>query len=112
MKKLLFGLPLLLLAAPVRAEALTWKEFWEPFQESYHYGHSHGSPHWQDWHYDHHHPRRPHYGPYRKRCEVTITKKYWVPGHYLGHGNTWIPGYWEKRDVIEWERCRRRVRPL
>ena len=111
MKKLLFGLPLLLLAAPVRAEALTWKEFWEPFQESYHYGHSHGSPHWQDWHYDHHH-RHPHYGPHRKRCEVTITKKYWGPGHYLGHGNTWIPGYWEKRDVIEWERCRRRVRPL
>ena len=110
MKRLLLGLPLLLLAAPVRAEALTWKEFWEPFAESYHHGHSHGSPHWQDWHYDHHHPRRPHYGPYRRRCEVTITKKYWIPGHYLGRSNTWIPGYYEHRDVIEWERCR--VRPL
>ena len=102
MKKLLFGLPLLLLAAPVRAEALTWKEFWEPFQESYHYGHAHRpNPQWQDWHYDHHHR------PRRRRCEVVITKKYWVPGHYLGRSNTWIPGYYEHRDVIEWERCRR-----
>ena len=111
MKRLLLGLPLLLLAAPVRAEALTWKEFWEPFVESYHHGHDHGGGHWRDWRYDHHHPH-PHYGPYRRRCEVTITKKYWVPGHSLGHGNTWIPGYYERRDVIEWERCRGRVRPL
>ena len=105
MKRLLL-LPLLLLAAPVRAEALTWKEFWEPFAESYHYGHSHGSPHYQDWHYDHSH-RRPHYGPYRSMWEVKITNQYWVPGHYLGRSNTWIPGYYERRDVIEWERCRR-----
>ena len=106
MKRLLLGLPLLLFAAPVRAEALTWKEFWEPFQESYNYGHSHGSPHWQDWHYDHHHP--PYRRPRPRRCEVVITKKYWVPGHYLGRTNTWIPGYYEHRDVIEWERCGKR----
>ena len=115
MKKLLL-LPLLLIGVttPVRAEALTWKEFWEPFVESYHHGHDHGGGHWHDWRYDHHHPH-PHYGPPRRRkCEVIITKKQWVPGYYLGHSNTWIPGYWEKRDVIEWERCenRRRVRPL
>ena len=94
MKKLLL-LPLLLIgvATPVRAEALTWKEFWEPFVESYHHGHDHGGGHWHDWKYDHRHGHRhPHYGPYRRRCEVTITKKYWVPGYY------------ERRDVIEWER--------
>ena len=110
MKKLLL-LPLLLIGitSPVKAEALTWKEFWEPFVESYHHGHDHGGGHWQDWRYDHdhYHPRRR-----RPKCEVIITKKQWVPGYYLGHGNTWIPGYWEKRDVIEWERCNRRVRPL
>ena len=108
MKKLLL-LPLLLIGitTPVKAEALTWNEFWEPFVESYHYGHDHGTGHWHDWRYDHHH-RRPHYGPYRRRCEVTITKKYWVPGQYIGR--SWVPGYYEHRDVIEWERCR--VRPL
>ena len=108
MKKLLL-LPLLLIGitTPVKAEALTWNEFWEPFVESYHYGHDHGSGHWHDWRYDHRH-RRPHYGPYRRRCEVTITKKYWVPGQYIGR--SWVPGYYEHRDVIEWERCR--LRPL
>ncbi len=101
MKRLLL-LPLLLFAAPVRADALTWKEFWEPFQESYHHGHAHRpDPYWRDWQYDHHHR------PRRRKCEVIVTKKYWVPGHYLGRSNAWIPGYYEHRDVIEWERCRR-----
>jgi len=115
MKKLLL-LPLLLIGitTPVKAEALTWKEFWEPFVESYHYGHDHGTGYWGDWHYDHHHPH-PHYGPpRRRRCEVTVTKKQWIPGHYLGNSYNWIPGYWEKRDVIEWRRCGRpdRRRPV
>ena len=48
-------IPILLIgvATPIKAEALTWKEFWEPFVESYHYGHDHGSGHWEDWRYDH-----------------------------------------------------------
>ena len=104
MKRLLL-LPLLLLATPVRAEALTWKEFWEPFQESYHHGHSHRpDPHLRDWKYDHghYHPR-----PRRRKCEVIVTKKYWVNGHYLGGGPVWSPGHYITRDEIQWEYCRR-----
>ena len=110
MKRLLLGLPLLLLAAPVRAEALTWKEFWEPFVESYHYGHDHGSGHWEDWRYDHghghYHPR-----PRRPKCEYIITTKTWIPGHYFPNSNVWSPGYYETRDHIKYRPCRR-LRPL
>ena len=104
MKKFLLMLPLVFLPlAPAKAEALTWKEFWEPFAESYHHGHDHGSGHWHDWRYDHHH-HRPR--PRRRMCEVVVSRKYWIPGHYLGSSNQYIPGYYEHRDHLQWEPCR------
>ena len=107
MKKLLL-LPLLLIGitTPVKAEALTWTEFWEPFVESYHYGHDHGSGHWEDWHYDHHHRR-----PRRRMCEYVITTKTWRPGHYFRNSNVWSPGYYETRDHLKYRPCRKH-RPL
>ena len=71
--KILVALLASLTVAPA-AEALTWKEFWEPFVE---YGN----------HY-HHHTHR-YYPPHRyegpRRCmeERIIKEKVWVPGTWL-----------------------------
>jgi len=103
MKRLLL-LPLLLLVTPVKAEALTWNEFWEPFAESYHHGHDHGSSDWRDWRYDHHHrgPRR-----YR-RCERVVEYEKWVPGHWswLSNGDEYYQrGYMKRWSELRWYRC-------
>ncbi len=108
MKKLLL-LPLLLIGitTPVRAEALTWNEFWEPFVESYHHGHDHGSPDWRDWKYDHGHG---HGHPHRRwrRCERVVDYEKWVPGHWtrLSNGDErYQRGYMKSWSEIRWYRC-------
>jgi hypothetical protein len=74
----LLALPLILLtAAP--AQALTWREFWEPFDGGYYYN-------------------RPYYrGPVR--CEVVVEYEQWVPG------NRWRLGYLRRWSEIEWRPC-------
>jgi len=103
MKKLLM-IPILLIgvATPIKAEALTWKEFWEPFVESYHYGHDHGSGHWEDWRYDHYHGgHHHHHRPRRRRvCEKLITEKEWVRG-----GNPHGRGYWHEHTRLHTYYC-------
>jgi len=70
-------LPLILFtAAP--AQALTWREFWEPFRTEYYH--------------------RPYY--YRPAmCEVVVEYEQWV------HGNRWRPGYLRRWSEIEWRPC-------
>ena len=72
----LLALPLILLAA-APAQALTWNEFWEPFDGG---------------HY-HHHRRYP------ARCEVVVEYEQWVPG------NRWRPGYLRRWSEIEYRPC-------
>jgi len=74
-KLTLAALAALSLATP--AQALTWEEFWEPFDHD---------------HIEHHH----HYHRPRPRmCTKYVTKKRYVPGHY--RGNVWIYGHWTER---------------
>ncbi len=88
----LLALPLLLLcAAP--ANALTWKEFWEPFQGDGHY-------HYYDSHY-----HRDYYRPRRHMCEVQVTRRVWIPGRWLGQYE-YVEGYWEKQTRLKWRPCR------
>jgi len=87
--KLLALAPLLLLtAAP--ANALTWNEFWEPFD-------GHGQ------HY-HYHYKAP---PRRRMCEVQVTRRVWIPGHWLGHYK-YVEGYYEKQTRLNYRPCGRR----
>ena len=83
MKKLL-ALPLLaipLLATP--ASALTWDEFWEPFDdvEVHHYHHHRG-----------HFIERKR--PPVKRCIKHVERDRYYPG-YHSRRYGWVPGYWE-----------------
>lgn len=75
-----FILPLLLvLATP--AQAITWKEFWEPFtrEEPVRY--------------------------YRRvECSVIITDRIWIPGYYRGPWD-YVEGHYELRDVIRRVPC-------
>ena len=68
-------LPLLLLTVlPVSAEAITWREFWEPFEY-----------------------QRPVYERrYIPMCDRRVYREEYVPGNY------WRPGY--VRRWTEWER--------
>ena len=90
MKKLALA-SLLLLSAAAPANALTWKEFWEPFE-----GHGH--------HHSHHHYYYDH-PPRRRMCEVQVTRRRWVPGFWLGH-HEYVEGYWEKQTRLKWRPCR------
>jgi hypothetical protein len=90
MKKLALA-SLLLLSAAAPANALTWKEFWEPFEGHGHY-HSH--------HYYYEAP------PRRRMCEVQVTRRVWVPGRWLGHYE-YVEGYWEKQTRLKYRPCRR-----
>lgn len=90
--KLLALAPLLLLSA-APANALTWKEFWEPFD-----GHGHHHHHHQHYYYNEAPPRR-------RMCEVQVTRRKWVPGFWLGH-HEYVEGYWEKQTRLKWRPCR------
>lgn len=72
----LLALPLILLAA-APAQALTWKEFWEPFDGGHHH----------------------HYRRYPALCEVVVEYEQWVPG------NRWRPGYLRRWSEIEYRPC-------
>ena len=94
MKLLVAASALLLAATP--AQALTWKEFWEPFDGEHHHGHVH--------HYHHHAPR--------PQCKVTRTRKVWVEGYYTGFYEApgrpeWIPGRWTYKTRTRWVPCHR-----
>jgi hypothetical protein len=86
--KLLALVPLLLLSAAAPANALTWNEFWEPFD-----GHGH-----------HHYYEAP---PRRRMCEVQVTKRVWIPGFWLGH-HQYVEGYYEKQTRLRYQPCGRR----
>tara|TARA_A200000113_G_scaffold90055_2_gene80535 strand:+ start:4333 stop:4629 length:297 start_codon:yes stop_codon:yes gene_type:complete len=93
--KILVALLASLTVAPA-AEALTWKEFWEPFVEygdHYHYERTH-------YHYPHRYPPR--------RCmeEVIVKEKIWVPGYWLSRGH-YIEGHYEHRGRITTQPCGR-----
>jgi len=66
---------LFLTLTPMSAQAITWKEFWEPFRSERHY---------------HYHPR------YIPMCDVKVYREEYVPG------NRWNRGY--VRTWTEWER--------
>lgn len=72
MKPLLLTLTLLTISTP--AQAITWKEFWEPF------GHD-----------EHHHH---HYREYSPMCHERIVREEYVPG------GRWRSGY--VRRWVEW----------
>jgi len=74
------------LALPTSAEALTWKEFWEPFVEEQHT------------HHYHHRPRKP------RSCQVLVHRKIWVPGYWTG--SYYREGWWERRTRTKWVPCR------
>ena len=82
MKKLL---ALSLLALPMLAtpaNAITWEDFWEPFDsdvEIHHHYHEHGRP------------RRYRRPPVRK-CVMRVEKDRFVPGYMLN--GRWVHGYW------------------
>ena len=80
-----FGAAVLGILSVQPANALTWKEFWEPFQDDHHH-----------YHYDyghHHHYHRP------RRCEVVVHREMWVPGNY------YRSGYMRRWSELEWRRC-------
>ena len=87
--KILVALLASLTVAPA-AEALTWKEFWEPFVE---YGN----------HYNHHthryYPPHRYEGPRRCMEERIIKEKVWVPGTWLSP-TYFSDGYVEHRSRI------------
>lgn len=91
MKKLALA-TLLLLSAAAPANALTWKEFWEPFD-----GHGHYESH----HYHHYYER-----PRRRMCEVQVTRRVWVPGRWLGRYE-YVEGYYEKQTRLKYKPCGR-----
>jgi hypothetical protein len=72
MKLLLLTLTLLTISTP--AQAITWKEFWEPFGRDEH----------------HHH----HYREYSPMCHERIVREEYVPG------GRWRSGY--VRRWVEW----------
>ena len=72
MKPLLLTLTLLTISTP--AQAITWKEFWEPFGREEH----------------HHH----HYREYSPMCHDRIVREEYVPG------GRWRSGY--VRRWVEW----------
>lgn len=72
MKPLLLTLTLLTISTP--AQAITWKEFWEPFGRDEH----------------HHH----HYREYSPMCHERIVREEYVPG------DRWRSGY--VRRWVEW----------
>ena len=72
MKPLLLTLTLLTISTP--AQAITWKEFWEPFGREEH----------------HHH----HYREYSPMCHERIVREEYVPG------GRWRSGY--VRRWVEW----------
>lgn len=86
-KKLLFGAAVLGILSVQPANALTWKEFWEPFQDDHHH----------HYHYDHGH--HGHYHRPRRRCEVVVHREMWVPGNY------YRSGYMRRWSELEWRRC-------
>jgi hypothetical protein len=85
--KLLVALLASLTVAPA-AEALTWKEFWEPFVE---YG--------NHYHYNTHHYHSP-------RCmeETIVREKIYVPGRWLSPTH-YMEGYYEYRGRIVTQPC-------
>ena len=92
MKLLVAATALLLAATP--AQAITWKEFWEPFDGDQH-----------QHHYYHHEYPAP------RNCQVTRTKRVWIPGYYTGFYTApgqpdWIPGRWSTRTKTRWVPCR------
>ncbi len=78
MKKLL---PILIVFAfPTSAQAITWGEFWEPF----------------DGHHHHHHPsRRRYYDTHNEVCTKKVYKERYKPGdiHYPGYVQRWYETY-------------------
>lgn len=79
MKRLLLIPIIAMLATPARA--LTWQEFWEPFE----YTPSHQ--------YNRH-----------RICETVVTRRVWVPGYWLGPYN-YVEGYYENQGKILSHRC-------
>ena len=75
------------LALPTSAEALTWKEFWEPFTEEEHV------------HHYHYRRRRP------RTCQVMVHKKVWVSGYWASKHH-YRDGYYERRTKLKWVPCR------
>ena len=93
--KILVALLASLTVAPA-AEALTWKEFWEPFVE---YGNHY---HYEVHHFDdhHHHHRGPYYGkPHRCWKEKLFKEKIWIPGYW--YDDHWISGHYNVRTTIK-----------
>ena len=89
MKRIVIALAALSFTTP--ANALTWKEFWEPFVEySNHHHHSGygGSPHKED-------------GCYR----VDYDYYYTVPGYY--DGRRWVPSTQRVEGRSKWVNCHR-----
>ena len=77
-KRTLAALAALTLATP--AQALTWHEFWEPFDDD----HVHVE------HHHHYHRPRP------RMCTKRVHKTRYIPGHY--RGDVWIYGHWSVRE--------------
>ena len=79
--KVLTALALVFLATP--AQAITWKEFWEPFESDHHH---------------HHHYERP-------RRQVTCTKRIYHEEYVPG--SEWSPGYVRNWTEVVRVPCRR-----
>ncbi len=91
--KILVALLASLSVAPA-AEALTWKEFWEPFVE-------YGNHYHQEVHYYDHHHRPRYYPPYRGCWEEKLVKeKIWIPGYWIHGGEDYIRGHYNVRTKI------------
>lgn len=93
--KILVALLASLSVAPA-AEALTWKEFWEPFVEySNHYHH-------EVYHYHDHE-----YHPPRRWCweERYVKEKVYIPGHW-GHDGFYHHSFYDTRTTIKKIRVR------
>lgn len=79
MKKWLLALPILMLAAPTGAKAITWEQLVEWAETPTHYHH-------------HHH----YYGGQTRRwCNEIRYHEEYVPGRHDYHGG-WMPGYVNK----------------
>lgn len=87
-RKLLATCAVLVGVSATPAQAITWKEFWEPFKDGHHHHHVHREVH----HY--HHP-----APRRRRCRYKVRRERYIPGDYYHEGYT----TWETE--IVWRAC-------
>lgn len=87
-KTSLAALAALTLATP--AQAITWEEFWEPFDND------------TQVHIYHNHPRPRRIRP--RMCEKWVVRDQWVPGYY-DRRDRWVRGHWVTKEKLKRVPC-------